>query len=99
MNASAHVAKYLSPTTQAAFKAKASEDEAEKPATDDKPKVPASPQAVLLRRIRKIVFGPSVQDLATALDRFNAIVSSLDDSEDDDDDKPQAPKSSDNAKE
>ncbi len=88
MNASAHVSKYLSPTTQAAFKARASEEEGEKPTTDEKPKIPASPQAVLLRRIRKIVFGPSVNDLATALDRFNAIVSSLDDSEDEDDDKP-----------
>jgi hypothetical protein len=87
MNASAHVAKYLSPTTQAAFQAKASEDEAEKPATDDKPKTPPTEQVALLRRIRKVVFGPSVKDLATALDRFNAIVSSLDDSEDDDDDK------------
>jgi hypothetical protein len=88
MNASAHVSKYLSPTTQAAFQAKASEDEAEKPATDGKPKTPPTEQVALLRRIRKVVFGPSVKDLATALDRFNAIVSSLDDSEEDNDDKP-----------
>ncbi len=87
MNTSQHISRYLSNASQEAFKANASDD--------DKPKIPASPQAVLLRRIRKIVFGPSVPDLATALDRFNAIVSSLDDSEDENDDKPQAPKPSD----
>jgi hypothetical protein len=94
MNASAHVSKYLSPTTQAAFKAKASEEDGDKPTTDDKPKTPPTEQVALLRRIRKVVFGPSVKDIKTALDRFNAIVSSLDDSEDDDD----APKPSDNDK-
>jgi hypothetical protein len=88
MNKSDYLVGFLNPNTQRAYAEKQAEDEA----PDDKPKVPATPEVVLLRRIRKVVFGPSVKDLATALDRFNAIVSSLDDSEDDDDDKKQADK-------
>ncbi len=87
MNASAHVAKYLSPTTQAAFQAKASEDEAEKPATEVKPKAPVTPQLALLRRIKKVVFSPTTKTIEQALEKFSTIVDSLDDSEDDDDDK------------
>jgi hypothetical protein len=82
MNKSDYLVGFLDSKTQAAWKAKASEE----PTTDDKPKVPATPEVALLRRIRKVVFGPSVKDLATALDRFNAIVDSLDDSEEDDND-------------
>jgi hypothetical protein len=88
MNTSAHLSRYLSSTTRAAW-AKASEDEGA-----DKPKTPPTPEVALLRRIKKIVFAPSVKDIPTALDRFNSIVESLDDSEEDDE-KKQAPKPAD----
>jgi hypothetical protein len=82
MNTSAHVSRYLSSTTRAAW-AKASEDEGA-----DKPKTPPpTPEVALLRRIKKIVFAPTVKDIPTALDRFNSIVESLDDSEEDDEKK------------
>jgi hypothetical protein len=86
MNASNHVSKYLSSTTQAAFKAKASADEGAD-TTEVKPKIPPTAEVALLRRIRKVVFGPSVKDIETALDRFNTIVESLDDSEENDEKK------------
>jgi hypothetical protein len=89
MNKSDYLVGFLNPKTQRAY---ADSQDVETP--DDKPKVPATPEVALLRRIRKVVFGPSVKDLATALDRFNAIVDSLDDSEDDDD-KKQSPKPAD----
>ncbi len=87
MNASNHVSKYLSSTTQAAFKAKASADEGAE-TTEVKPKIPPTAEVALLRRIKKIVFAPTVKDIPTALDRFNSIVESLDDSEDEDAPKP-----------
>ncbi len=92
MNASNHVSKYLSSTTQAAYKARASQDEGATP--EVKPKTPPTPEVALLRRIKKIVFAPTVKDIPTALDRFNSIVESLDDSEEDDE-KKQAPKPAD----
>jgi hypothetical protein len=85
MNASNHVAKYLSSTTRTAW-AKAGSDEGAE-TTEVKPKTPPTEQVALLRRIRKVVFGPSVKDIETALDRFNTIVESLDDSEEDDEKK------------
>ncbi len=94
MNASAHVVKYLSPTTQAIFKARANEEDGDKPTTDDKPKPPVTPQLALLRRIKKVVFSPATKTLEQALEKFETIVDSLDDSEDDD-----APKPNDIAKE
>jgi hypothetical protein len=81
MNASRHVSKYLNPTTQRAY-ADSQEVEAPKPAT---------PQLALLRRIKKVVFGPSVKTLEQALDRFDTIVDSLDDT-DEKDDEQKAPK-------
>jgi hypothetical protein len=91
MNKSDYMVGFLNANTQRAY---AENQEGEKPTTDEKPKTPPTEQVALLRRIRKVVFGPSVKDIATALDRFNAIVDSLDDSEDDDDEK-QAPKQAD----
>jgi hypothetical protein len=86
MNVSSHLQNYLSATTQAAFKAKASEDEGAD-TKEVKTKVPPTPEVALLRRIKKIVFAPTVKDIPTALDRFNSIVESLDDSEDEDEKK------------
>jgi ribosomal protein S12 methylthiotransferase accessory factor YcaO len=85
MNTSAHLSRYLSSATRDAW-AKASEDEGATP--EVKPKTPPTPEVALLRRIKKIVFAPTVKDIPTALDRFNSIVESLDDSEEDDDKKP-----------
>jgi hypothetical protein len=79
MSTARYISGFLSNASQRAHAEK------EGDTTEVKPKVPATPEVALLRRIRKVVFGPSVKDLATALDRFNAIVSSLDDSEDEDD--------------
>ncbi len=84
MSTSRYISGFLSNASQLAHAEK--EDEGGTP--EAKPKTPPTEQVALLRRIRKVVFGPSVSDLATALERFNAIVSSLDDSEDEDDDKP-----------
>jgi hypothetical protein len=81
MNTSKFISGYLNSNTQRAY---AEEEEAPKPAT---------PQLALLRRIKKVVFGPSVKTLEQALDRFDTIVDSLDDGTDDDDQK--APKSAD----
>jgi hypothetical protein len=83
MNKSDYLVGFLNPNTQRAY---AESQDVQSP--DDKPSVPATPQVALLRRIRKVVFGPSVKDIETALDRFDAIVDSLDDSEEDNDDKP-----------
>jgi len=85
MNKSDYLVGFLNPKTQKAYAEKQDEG-TESP--DNKPKPPATPQVALLRRIRKVVFGPTVKDIETALDRFNAIVDSLDDSEDDDAPKP-----------
>jgi hypothetical protein len=84
MNASRHVSKYLNPTTQRAY-ADSQEQQVEAPK-------PATPQLALLRRIKKVVFGPSVKTLEQALDRFDTIVDSLDGT---DDDEQKAPKPTD----
>ncbi len=80
MNASRHLSKYLNPTTQRAY------------ADSQEPPKPATPQLALLRRIKKVVFGPSVKTLEQALDRFDTIVDSLDGT---DDDEQKAPKPAD----
>jgi hypothetical protein len=72
MNTSKFLSGYLDIKTQRAY---AEEEEAPKSAT---------PQLALLRRIKKVVFGPSVKTLEQALDRFDTIVDSLDGTDDDD---------------
>lgn len=85
MNTSKFISGYLNTNTQRAF---AEEEEVPKP----EPK-PATPQLALLRRIKKVVFGPSVKTLEQALDRFDTIVDSLDDADDENGkDEKQAPK-------
>jgi hypothetical protein len=89
MNKSDYLVGFLDSKTQRAY---AESQEVEAPA--DKPKIPATPQLALLRRIKKVVFSPSTKTLEQALEKFETIVDSLDDSEDDD-----APKPNDTAKE
>jgi hypothetical protein len=84
MNTSKYISGFLANSTQRAF---AEEEDAPKP----EPK-PANPQVALLRRIKKVVFGPSVKTLEQALDRFDTIVDSLDGT---DDDEQKAPKPTD----
>jgi hypothetical protein len=85
MNTSKYISGFLASNTQRAHAEK--EDEGGD-TPEVKPKTPPTEQVALLRRIRKVVFGPSVKDIETALDRFNTIVESLDDSEEDDEKKP-----------
>jgi hypothetical protein len=91
MSTSRYISGFLSNASQ---RAHAENENEGADTTEVKPKTPPTEQVALLRRIRKVVFGPSVKDLASALDRFNAIVDSLDDSEGDDE-KKQAPKPAD----
>jgi type VI protein secretion system component VasK len=89
-SSSKFISGFLSNASQRAH----AENEDEKPATEVKPKAPVTPQLALLRRIKKVVFSPATKTLEQALEKFETIVDSLDDSEDDD-----APKPSDIAKE
>jgi hypothetical protein len=82
MSTSRYISGFLSNASQLAHAEK------EGDTTEVKPKVPATPEVALLRRIRKVVFAPTVKDIPTALERFNSIVESLDDSEDEDAPKP-----------
>jgi hypothetical protein len=83
MNKSDYLVGFLNPNTQRAYA-----DSQEVDAPTDKPKPPATPQLALLRRIKKVVFSPSTKTLEQALEKFETIVDSLDDSEDDDAPKP-----------
>jgi hypothetical protein len=76
MKNSDYISGFLTVNTQRAYAQKkaraADEEQAHRPAT---------PEFALLRRIKKVVFGPSVKTLDQALDRFSTIVDSLDDSD------------------
>ncbi len=95
MNKSDYVVGFLNSKTQRAYADNKADDEGGD-TPEAKPKTPPTPEVALLRRIKKIVFAPTVKDIPTALDRFNSIVESLDDSDDPDDQK-QAPKPADKA--
>jgi hypothetical protein len=82
MNKSDYLVGFLDSKTQRAY---AESQDVQAPA--DKPK-PATPQLALLRRIKKVVFSPATKTLEQALEKFETIVDSLDDSEDDDAPKP-----------
>jgi hypothetical protein len=77
MNASAHVAKYLSPTTQAAFKARASEEDGETP--KEKEAGTVSPGVALLKRVERIIFSPNVKTLEEAASRLRTLCEELED--------------------
>ncbi len=82
MNTSKYISGFLSNASQRAH----AENEDDGAETPDKPKT-ATPQLALLRRIKKVVFSPTTKSLEQALEKFETIVDSLDDSEDDNDGK------------
>ncbi len=83
MNASNHVSKYLSSTTQSAFAASKAGENHDGPPDDSTKKVeaPTSANIQLLRKVQRLVFGPGVKDLAEARQKFLVILESIDDEE------------------
>jgi hypothetical protein len=69
MNTSKFISGYLNSNTQRAF---AEEEEVPK-------EKESSPNVALLKKVQRLVFGPSVTDLAEAKTRLASLIDSLDD--------------------
>jgi hypothetical protein len=80
MNASNHVSKYLSSTTQAAFKARARASEETEDSTKEKE---SSPNVALLKRVQRIIFSPSVTTLDQARNRLEGLIDEIDGDDED----------------